>query len=263
MNEDELRSKDLDNDDLFTDDLYIKRRYDVKVRPTFTSELDFLKKQMKKIPDMPNLENDDLYEEYDNAFSNELYKVRQEEINKRKTDKEGLERARNFLYLYSDVYKDYSWTMKFWALSKKDKGYSLRAYVNKREVAQRDYESLEELNVDFISLSEFLEKAEYVGRYFKRTKPTSDGIITYMMENKHCFLLYMYDNVAICREIIDNFFTGERVERYIILSSKYLEDGNYSFYGDYIESFNDKFGIYSEIYAQEYSSKRSALRRPQ
>ena len=257
MYEDELRSKDLDNEDLFTDDLYIKRSYDLKVRPTYTSELNYIKKLMKKEPDKPDFS---YYGLDDDAFDDELFKERQEEVYKRKAEKEELERVKNSLY--SDVYKDYSWTMKFWALSKKDKGYSLRAYVNKKVVAQRDYESLEELNVDFISLSDFLQKAEYVGRYFKRTKSTSDGIMTYLMENKHCFLLYMYNNVAICREIFDNFFTGERVERYIILSSKYFEDGNYSFYGDYIESFNDKFGIYSEIYAQEYSSERPALIRP-
>jgi hypothetical protein len=219
---------------------------------------------MKKIPDMPNLENDDLYEEYDNAFSNELYKVRQEEINKRKTDKEGLERARNFLYLYSDVYKDYSWTMKFWALSKKDKGYSLRAYVNKREVAQRDYESLEELNVDFISLSEFLEKAEYVGRYFKRTKPIGRDK-SYMQEDRSIFLLYLYDNVAIYRIIEEDIFSGDDYEEYKVLSCRYLEDGNYEFYGDYIESFNDKAGVYNAIYEQsfgqeQYNSSKSMRR---
>ena len=151
--------------------------------------------------------------------------------------------------------KDYSWIDEFWHLEKEDNGYSLRVYDNKEVDAERNYESLEELNVDFISLSDFLEKAEYVGRYFKRTKPIG-GDKSFMQEDRSIFLLYLYDNVAIYRIIEKDIFSGDDYEEYKILSCRYLEDGNYDFYGDCIESFNDKAGVYNAIYEQSFGQEQ-------
>jgi hypothetical protein len=158
--------------------------------------------------------------------------------------------------------KDYSWTDDFWHLRKTADGYKMRTIES--SYTNRDYKSFKKLNVDFISLSEFLEKAEYVGRYFKRTKPIGRDK-SYMQEDRSIFLLYLYDNVAIYRIIEEDIFSGDDYEEYKVLSCRYLEDGNYEFYGDYIESFNDKAGVYNAIYEQsfgqeQYNSSKSMRR---
>lgn len=113
------------------------------------------------------------------------------------------------------------------------------------------YSSFDELNKNFIRLSDFLKIAKFVGREFKRNKPIKD----YAGEDDNSF-----------RQIIDNrtkyivlyatqeLFLIKRVDKYrdkyALINSRYTLDGNYEFFGPVYEEYRDTKKVYSEIFNQ-------------
>ena len=97
---------------------------------------------------------------------------------------------------------DYSGTDSFWQLSTYD-GVNLKLTECMASLKNVEaYKSKKDLDKDFVKLSQFLNKATFVGREFKRTKPTKtstgkddrsymwlfDGDKAYL--NGHCIVLY-------------------------------------------------------------------------
>ena len=127
----------------------------------------------------------------------------------------------------------------------------------------KDYNSVEEMNKDFIKLTEFLKKSTYVGMEFVRTKP----IVTYdnkfdrsfmkinpLLEEEKHIVLYAMQDLFLIRVIDDPFIK----DRYELVNSKYTLDGNYKFIGKVYSEYKDKTKVYKEIYEElrENNKKR-------
>lgn len=223
----------MSKEEILGDEIYIKRSYDVQgIRYDDLEGLENYKNRVSQLR-----ENSLYLHDLTDPIWDELIEAEAKQV-----DSE---------YNVINNRKDYSWADWFWHLRKTNDWYNISTITHLHIDEEREYNTLEDVNRDFISLMDFLEKAEYVGRYFKRTAPhISDG--SYMEEDKSCFILYKLEDVAICKVISINVFTGEDEERFEVLSGRYLEDGNYKYYGDVIDSFDDKVGIYNEIYNQSF-----------
>ena len=114
---------------------------------------------------------------------------------------------------------------------------------------QKIYESKSDMDEDFIKLSEFLDKATYVGKHFKRTKPikidSKYNDNSYMSDKQLKYIvLYEYNDLFLTKEITP---FGEC---YFIIDSRYLLDKNYILYGPTYEEYKDKSKLYTEIFKQ-------------
>ena len=155
-------------------------------------------------------------------------------------------------------------------------GYKIRQFECFGFSLELDNMSLEEINNRFISLSDFLKDATFVGREFRRTKPIcrdgnyrtayvrrrSYNVLTrefnVLMDKSYMgahtefitgdffksIVLYMKDNIFLVRKI--NRFG----DRYEIIGCNYTCDGNYEFYGPVYEEYMDRDKVYSEIVEQ-------------
>ena len=121
------------------------------------------------------------------------------------------------------------------------------------DIVQNDariYSSIEELNSDFIKLSDFLNKATFVGRKFKRTTPlkAKNG------KSDRSFMDVTYNEYIVLYATQDLFLVKETDEldgdKYRLIYSRYTLDGNYVFYGEVYSEYKDKQKVYSEILEQ-------------
>ena len=157
---------------------------------------------------------------------------------------ETLERFKEFEQAEGDV--DYSYTGDFWVSIINNNSIEL-IYQDPFSDIRKTFSSKQELEKSFTRLVDFLDKAKYIGRYFKRTSPINDGDhhdFGYTKEDNQVFGLYILGNRLLIKE---NLF-GEYV--YAFVSPRYLEDGNYTFYGEQDNSYNDKVAIYKAIHHQ-------------
>ncbi len=141
---------------------------------------------------------------------------------------------------------DYSGTDDFW-----------QAYINSNgEITifsntgrKKTFKSISDLENKFIKLDKFLDKATFVGRELKRAKSTVifDGsCYKTLMKTRDNFsqytILYVYQDLLLTKRLW--------LDEYDLISSRYLEDGNYEFFGPVYEEYADKDKMYSEILAQ-------------
>ncbi len=156
--------------------------------------------------------------------------------------------------MFLDHYvKDYSYCDDFWAALVEDGGVNMvnipqyPVMFNNEEMFFTDKKELDDT---FVSLTDFLTKGDYIGKQFKRTKPTTFGSRSYMDSFKeHNFLaLYKYGDTLIGKITINRF--GEKDIYYGIMAGDYLEDGNYEFFGDYTDEYKDETKLYREINQQ-------------
>ena len=124
--------------------------------------------------------------------------------------------------------------------------------------------TVKELGDNFISLTSFLEQAEYIGKKFKRTKPL-DGDFAYVHDEfsipevDDVLALYKLDNLLLVYSR-DGF--NKKDYEYEILDTRYLEDGNYKFYGKENKEFKDKkTEIYQGIFNQMHKHKVKKYKR--
>ena len=103
-----------------------------------------------------------------------------------------------------------------------------------------------ESNDEFISLHDFLEQAEYVGKTFIRTEALGTDN-RYMSELENVLALYKLGNIIIT---VDSSAIFEK--KYRIISPKYLEDNKYEFVGNYNGEYKDKDSLYNAISKQAY-----------
>ena len=113
----------------------------------------------------------------------------------------------------------------------------------------------EELDKNFMKLTDFLEKAEYIGKYFKRTRPkyykstgliNTKGDIGYMKEDSRHLALFKLGNKLLIRTK-DLYHEEFEIN---IIDPRYLDDGNYTFYGNFNKEFEDKKKVYRLIHNQ-------------
>lgn len=112
--------------------------------------------------------------------------------------------------------------------------------------SQRQFKNKQELDKYFIKLLDFLDNSRYIGRYFKRTCPIKGRDRSYMWENNCCLVLYATDNLMLVK-YYDSFE---------MISPLYLKDGNFTFYGEYTDEYNDKPFVYQSIFKQIYRNNK-------
>jgi hypothetical protein len=246
------------NEKIYNDDLFIKRRYEI-----IPEKIDRNEQRLKEIValgkklkieyyDSNVLSRGVTFDEYcsDRHINYKIFREANERLRK-------IEEEKKLDGSHNTNAKDYSGTEDFWSFELRQDDAQGAKYCLKQMGSivsnAKYYHGFKSLNRSFISLIDFLNNAKYIGRYLKRTKVG----FGYMSEDKRCFVLYMYDNIAICRVTYDDILTGDYVDQYVILSSQYLEDGYYEFYGDCIESFDDRQAVYNEIFNQVYDHNPS------
>ena len=119
---------------------------------------------------------------------------------------------------------------------------------------ERNYNSPQKINADFIKLSEFLNKATFGGRKFKRTKP----IISMMNKTDKSYMPIdndIYATKYIVLYATQDLFLIKRIdgvlgEKYALINSGYTLDGNYQFFGPVYDEYRDKNKVYQEILTQ-------------
>lgn len=145
--------------------------------------------------------------------------------------------------------QDYWGTDSFWKMF--TDGETFEMLECRQPYLKKSYSSFDELNKNFIRLSDFLKIAKFVGREFKRNKPIKD----YAGEddNRYCLLkndgtkyvvLYATQELFLIKWI-NNLF-----DEYALIKSRYTSDGNYEFFGPVHEEYRDTKKVYSEIFNQ-------------
>ena len=153
---------------------------------------------------------------------------------------------------------DYSGTTDFWQLSTSDgRNINLQRCETEYNI-NKTYQSIQVMNKDFIKLSEFLKKAIFVGREFRRTKPVqhSSGYINKsFMESglikTRYIVLYATQDLFLIRRI--DKYTGDK---YTLINSLYTLDGNYEFFGPVYREYKDINKVYYEILEQVTSNHK-------
>ena len=154
--------------------------------------------------------------------------------------------------------KDYSYCDEFWIANVEENGVNMveAQTIPYMEAEERFFTDKKELDRTFTRLLIFLNEAQYVGRYFKRTKPIEDNHDKSFMENNQgCLALYTDGKKMLvkCKDC-------DGTERYEMIHSYYLEDGNYDFYGEHTDAYKDKMKVYTEI-NQQIIRQQGSLKR--
>lgn len=159
----------------------------------------------------------------------------------------------------SDIYQLYGYDIG---------GYQINQYACYGSIIlELENMSLDEINKRFIKLSDYLRDAQFVGREFRRIQPVyryskfridtirgridrtrnyntiTDRSFMSDCDSKH-IVLYMKDNIFLVKDI------SCLGEFYRIIAGDYTYDGNYEFYGDVYEEYNDRDKVYLEIMEQ-------------
>ena len=146
---------------------------------------------------------------------------------------------------------DYSGLSDFWFLNYDGNDFILTPNTN---YFKTNYTTEEALNNDFIKLSEFLKRAKFVGREFKRTKPLPNNYSFCQTVNdgvKH-IVLYATNELFLARR---TGFIGHP-DAYILIEKRYIEDGNYAFFGPIHNEYNNTIKIYNDIREQLKSTNK-------
>ena len=162
--------------------------------------------------------------------------------------------------------KDYSGCDSFWMSIIEEEGIRM---VEKNDFQLQNMEKVfrtkEEIDREFIRLRVFLEKAQYVGKYFKRTAPLDriepNGIrmrdINYNRGPVETLILYADDHLMLA--IQTRKLLSYETKRFCIISPKYLEDGNYEIYGEVNNEYDDTGELYYAILKQLTDNKNKKL----
>lgn len=197
---------------LMSGELYIKRKPDI-----FETNIDSLERleAMREDPTIPE-EVVDVFEEAADVFSKYM--------------------------LNSEGKLDYSGCDSFWISVIDDDRIKMIEQTKYYSVypMTKSYESKEDMEEDFISLREFLSKAEYVGRYFKFTKETARNLSNTQK------LLYKTDDIWIIEE--DDIIAGHNFR---VFSKHLLHDINDYIFSDGVdETYRNPAVMYQTIFKQ-------------
>lgn len=152
--------------------------------------------------------------------------------------------------------KDYSYCDEFWISTVEENGINMSTcpYYSSEDIEERFFTDKKELDRHFTRLMGFLNNAEYVGKYFKRTASIGKDK-SYMDSDNECLVLYSDGKRMLVLEKIANF-----EPKFEMLRPRYIEDGNYEFYGEYTDKYKDKVSLYKAISNQLISRKKERQR---
>lgn len=137
--------------------------------------------------------------------------------------------------------EEWSGCKNFWTCAENEDGIIMSEHILNEEAAEKEFKSQEELEKEFISINSFLENANYVGKFFRRTKRIYEDDKEYLPVNHNVFALYELDGIILAIKQKD----GKTV--FDIIPSQLTRDGNYELYGSQKVSFDNKKEINKEI----------------
>lgn len=140
--------------------------------------------------------------------------------------------------------EEWSGCKNFWTCAENEDGIIMSEHILNEEAAEKEFKSQEELEKEFISISSFLENANYVGKFFRRTKSIYEDDKEYLPVNYNVFALYELDGIILAVKQKD----GKTM--FDIIPSQLTRDGNYELYGSQRASFDNKKAINKEIVKQ-------------
>ena len=140
--------------------------------------------------------------------------------------------------------EEWSGCKNFWTCAENEDGIIMSEHILNEEAAEKEFKSQEELEKEFISISSFLENANYVGKFFRRTKSIYEDDKEYLPVNYNVFALYELDGIILAIKQKD----GKTM--FDIIPSQLTRDGNYELYGSQRASFDNKKVINNEIVKQ-------------
>ena len=125
---------------------------------------------LKRGPEIIDPRNSIEYQELEDTISDIEFELSKENPDLSKAEYlEPLQAYKDILDSKKSI-TNYSGTNSFWELYTND-GKHIAMKSNEQHPLIKDYNSVEEMNKDFIKLTEFLKKSTYVGMEFVRTKP--------------------------------------------------------------------------------------------
>ena len=189
----------------------------------------FLDRINDDINENPELENDPLI----NSIADSMYKLSKEK---------GL--------------VDYSGCDSFWIADETEllNGQGITLVEQDNTVHKKEtFENYDKLSEKFIDFREFLSEAKYVGRYFKRTAKIEGRDISYMEEDESTLVLFATEY----HMLIQYEFLGKK--SFEMLSPRYFEDGNFEYYGEKHDEYNDKDEMFKAIEKQLTDKKKNTL----
>ena len=151
---------------------------------------------------------------------------------------------------------DYSGCEDFWISYVNEDGINMvqmdpMAHITHIKPLVRTYKNINEVKKDFTRLTDFLNDAEYIGKYFKRTASRKEnGDCGYMSGELKTLCIYKKGNMM----LVKTDHLGS--ERFEMLKPYYLDDGNYEFFGGYDSTPVDKKELYQLIFKQLVDKKR-------
>ena len=186
----------------------------------------------------------------------------------KETINEIIERHETEMKLKEEGIKNYDGCDNFWISVVNEKGIEMlqKDYIPELEKTKR-YRSKEDADKRFIRLRLFLEKANYVGKYFTRTgyiktvyphgRTTMDMSYNRTFSNRFHTTLVLYEYGDNMLSVIEDGKTNER--RFQVISHKYLDDGNYEFSGEVKNEYDDKAELYQAILKQLLGTKKKKI----
>lgn len=130
-------------------------------------------------------------------------------------------------------------------------------YGGNGELFTRRFNNKSEIDKKFIKLTTFLDQAEYIGKYFKRTSKVEDHDDSYMrriplIKKKSPLILYRLGDRLLGIEDYSPELGGRQ---FCLISPRYTEDENYEFFGKTNKDYQDKPKVYQSILKQTYEFK--------
>lgn len=113
---------------------------------------------------------------------------------------------------------------------------------------ERTFNDIQRINEEYIPLLEYLNTAEYIGRYFKLNKPlTKREYMEWGSDDLTPLVLYMDGNRAL------EYFSDRK---YAMITPRFLEAGTYELFGNVNEEYRNTSKVYLDIFNQISDNQR-------
>lgn len=194
-------------------------------------------------------------QEYIDEIEDFKYQIEDElnESHKYELEERLYELIKEYNYLKGMNGIDYAPMLDFYFLNTNGVNHQIINSANTREY--EEYKDIKDINKNYISLVDFLENSEFIGRKFYRTKsiisPSISEAISYMEEDNdeleiiEYIALYKTNDLLLIKRIYKNkdFY----LTNYDIVDKRYIQDNNLEYYGKVYEEYKDKYNLYMDI----------------
>lgn len=131
---------------------------------------------------------------------------------------------------------------RFYVLSVEDDKFCMKPISMAINMPVNKYDSIEEVNEEFISLLDVMNKGKYVGKEFKRTKPLDAISIGIEPEEYNPIVLYKYDDI-----MLGLFDRDCENHSYGLISRIYTDDNNWTLKDKVYSDYDDKQTVFNTV----------------